>query len=1234
MPRSRPYTVLSSALAILTMAAAGLTLMAAPANAAVVTVIDNFGNEAPPAGTRTLTPTGATVTTSGGTTTVQMPNGVGAQAELSYSFGSPIALNNGYANALVLDHTLTSSDTSSSAGVMWAAMATDAVGRTATAAASAAPLPGQSSTAMPLTLSGGSGFMGTADMSRIKSLRFTFSTVSSVAGHTQNLTLDRLYTRNDAAPQAVTFSTTQTSAKVDEESAVNATATSGEAVTYAVDPASSPTDACTLTGTAVSFKHVGTCTIRATQAGSAAWESASATHTFTVTSGNDTGVDYSPDLPTTIAVGDTFTPSGVGTPSGTPATFSATGANSECRMDGAVLRFDHVGTCRVDATVTDTPDWTGVTENSLITVTRGHQTWNGLPSSVTQTVGSEWTVPAITEAKTSAPATVALAPDQTTCRLTNGVVSFQGAGPCVLRITGSGSDDWLAPEGTDLTISVDLRPQTTQVTTGLTGITVRNVKTIVANGSGNRAPASVVVDTARTTNDACVVDGNEVRGVRVGRCVVIVTAQANAEYAAGNPVTLEANVRGYQPLRMTGTPGGPASHIVGTTYTLAPVGVQTGLPATFWLAPESTGCVLDGSTITYEHVGTCRLVLNVPGNAYWVDQPAFPVDYPILPGNQGTTVTAGLSDGPVGTETTVVARGSRTLLAARLAIGPNTTNQACRVNGDRVVFEHVGVCEVLAHGAGNADWNEGSVSVLTAEVSKAAQTIVYTSAPPTAPAYPSTTYSVSATGGSSGKPVVLDTTEATVCTVANGTVTFHRAGTCTVRATQAGNDVYTAAAPSLLPIAVTAIPAEVSVALSPTSTVHGQATTFTATVAPALGDAEGSVQFRIGGEVEGDPVPLIDGRARLSTARVPSVGDHQVSATYLPSDDAVHARGHRATGTWTVSPAATTTTVKVGADKIVALVDVVAPGRAALWGTVTFRVDGAVVGSAPVGATGAELDYRVPAGKTRAVSATYSGYEALLASSDSTARRDPSLTATVTSAAAQARGWHRGPVTVTFTCAPADADLLEACPAPVVLKANQAGQTVSRTISASDGGVATVVAGPFNIDQAKPKAKLVGVPKRVTGATPQVRCVASDKLSGIAQCKVTVKRTKKQVAWTAKATDKAGNTTVVRKKARIAATAPFTLSGVSSRNGVLQVKAGRTYTMVVVSKTRPQYVNSAVAPRQPQGHSTRFIRAGSVNGTPRWVRGVTFNAGMKRHPVWHIGAQTGSRLHTLKVHVR
>jgi len=124
--------------------------------------------------------------------------------------------------------------------------------------------------------------------------------------------------------------------------------------------------------------------------------------------------------------------------------------------------------------------------------------------------------------------------------------------------------------------------------------------------------------------------------------------------------------------------------------------------------------------------------------------------------------------------------------------------------------------------------------------------------------------------------------------------------------------------------------------------------------------------------------------------------------------------------------------------------------------------------------------------------------------------------------------WYRFPVTVNFTCTVGSAPLTGPCPSPVTLRHNGKGQTVTRSITAGDGGSATVTVGPINIDRAKPHVHVKGAKNgHVYHHGRHLTCVAKDKLSGLASCKIHKHHHThhgiKRVNWKAVAKDLAGN---------------------------------------------------------------------------------------------------------------
>ena len=120
----------------------------------------------------------------------------------------------------------------------------------------------------------------------------------------------------------------------------------------------------------------------------------------------------------------------------------------------------------------------------------------------------------------------------------------------------------------------------------------------------------------------------------------------------------------------------------------------------------------------------------------------------------------------------------------------STTTSVCTIAGSTIGFVSAGTCSITASQAGNATYAPATPVTRTFNVTKGANTITFpalantpfTSPPPT----PAAT-------ASSGLPVSYASTTTGVCTIAGSTISFVKAGTCSIKATQAGNANYAAA---------------------------------------------------------------------------------------------------------------------------------------------------------------------------------------------------------------------------------------------------------------------------------------------------------------------------------------------------------------------------------------------------------------------------------------------------------
>lgn len=176
---------------------------------------------------------------------------------------------------------------------------------------------------------------------------------------------------------------------------------------------------------------------------------------------------------------------------------------------------------------------------------------------------------------------------------------------------------------------------------------------------------------------------------------------------------------------------------------------------------------------------TLHVNSNLPKQNQSISFTSVPPTNPTIGGSYTVTATGGASGNPV-----------------IFSIDANSTSGACTISGNLVSFTGNGTCIVDANQAGNAHYNAADEEEQIMVVNKIDQTITFTSTPPS-PSAVGGTYTVTATGGASGNPVVFSIDGASsvdACSISGNLVSFANPGTCIIDANQAGNTQYNAAA--------------------------------------------------------------------------------------------------------------------------------------------------------------------------------------------------------------------------------------------------------------------------------------------------------------------------------------------------------------------------------------------------------------------------------------------------------
>jgi hypothetical protein len=199
-------------------------------------------------------------------------------------------------------------------------------------------------------------------------------------------------------------------------------------------------------------------------------------------------------------------------------------------------------------------------------------------------------------------------------------------------------------------------------------------------------------------------------------------------------------------------------------------------------------CSVAGSTVTGVAVGTCTITATQAGNSSYSAAPTVTQNVSVIP---ASIRTASFSIGENGCTYSSVDVNINGLIdikckSPRETISPTATFSSAKKS-----------CEYTT---ADVDKN-GSFSVLCNGDSQAKQVITFGSAPTVAVGGTGT---VSATGGASGMPVIFTTPSQNICSVLGTLVTGISAGTCTIKADQAGNSIYSAAPQASLSFSISA----------------------------------------------------------------------------------------------------------------------------------------------------------------------------------------------------------------------------------------------------------------------------------------------------------------------------------------------------------------------------------------------------------------------------------------------
>ncbi len=293
------------------------------------------------------------------------------------------------------------------------------------------------------------------------------------------------------------------------------------------------------------------------------------------------------------------------------------------------------------------------------------------------------------------------------------------------------------------------------------------------------ASSNLTVSFASTTASICTVSGTTATIVTTGSCIVQATQAGNAIYSAATAVSVTFTIK-----------PGPQTIIFNpavTTYSFAahsfPVSATStsGLTVSF-ASTTPPVCKVSGATATILAGGICTIQATQPGNVDYSAATPVPVSFTITPVGQTLHFTA-IKLPEYAASTLSLSATASSHLPVSFA---SRTPKVCTISGASAKLLIEGLCTIVASQPGNSSYTAASAKQ-SFDVSLASQKVDFPAI--TAKEYADTTLKLSATA-SSKLPVKFASETPSVCTVSDGKASLLVAGTCTIKATQPGNDVY------------------------------------------------------------------------------------------------------------------------------------------------------------------------------------------------------------------------------------------------------------------------------------------------------------------------------------------------------------------------------------------------------------------------------------------------------------
>jgi hypothetical protein len=582
---------------------------------------------------------------------------------------------------------------------------------------------------------------------------------------------------------------------------------------------------CTVSGSTALAVAAGMCTITASQGGSTTYAPAAAALSFSVRAGQQTQrvmfTVPSGLVQNDVPVGEPVTVSASAPDSGLAVSFTST-TPEVCTVSGSTvltLAASH-GPCTITAAQNGNATYAPAKAEQSFPVTTGEkgQTITFTPPEVKQAVPVGEPVSLSASASSGLPVSFTSFPSRV-CTVSGSTVLTLAAGGCTITAAQSGSVTYSGASSQGPTFKV-IRAGQAIIFAEPPDAKVGDRVTLMAS-----ATSGLPVSFTSTTPDVCTVSQSVASAVTVGSCMIIASQSGADNYLPAREAQ-SFQVKQGQTITFDRPPDVKA----GDQVTL-PASATSELPVSLTSTTPDV-CTVSGSPTTTAATaaavaaGTCTIIAAQAGDENYA--PAKDVQHSFLVKKSQMITFDRPKDAEVKARVTLSASATSGLPVSFTSGTPDV----CTVSGSTAITIDSGICTITAAQAGNATFAAADGVHRSFRVTQALRQSQMIDFPRPADMTAGQQVDLSASA-TSGLPVSFTSGPAAVCTVAGSTVTTVITGTCTITASQAGDNRFAPARDVQHSFQVKLAEQKINFS-QPTDTTAGQQVTLAASASSGL----------------------------------------------------------------------------------------------------------------------------------------------------------------------------------------------------------------------------------------------------------------------------------------------------------------------------------------------------------------------------------------------------------------